>query len=93
MESLRLRGDGRLDPRDVDRRVGPPHVEVPTGELAKYQGVDGVFEAPSYKVARVQIGTQVFTDVVAPLDILRQGYRPVVGHWRTPVDSQQRVRQ
>jgi hypothetical protein len=49
---------------------------VPTGESVKLQGVDGFFEAPTYKVARVQLGTQVFTDVVALLDVPRKGYQP-----------------
>ena len=49
---------------------------VPTGESIKLQGVDGFFEAPLYKVARVEIGDQVFTDVVALLDVPRRGYQP-----------------
>lgn len=49
---------------------------VPTGESTKLQGVDGFFEAPMFKVARVKIGTQVFTDVIALLDVPRRGYTP-----------------
>ena len=49
---------------------------VPTGQSSKLQGMDGFFEAPLYKVARVEIGTQVFTDVIALLDIPRKGYEP-----------------
>lgn len=49
---------------------------VRTGESANFQGLDGVFESPMFKVARVQIGTAVFTDVVAWLDAPRQGYEP-----------------
>ena len=49
---------------------------VATGESVKLQGVDGFFEAPLYKVARVEIGNQVFTDVVALLDVPRRGYQP-----------------
>lgn len=49
---------------------------VPTGDTSKYQGTDGVFEVPMFKVARVQIGTAVFTDVVVRLDAPRAGYQP-----------------
>jgi hypothetical protein len=49
---------------------------VPTGDSSKFQGVDGVFEVPEFKVARVQIGTAVFTDVLARLDAPRAGYEP-----------------
>ncbi|MET0657093.1 MAG: hypothetical protein ABW110_02910 [Steroidobacteraceae bacterium] len=49
---------------------------VPTGESAKLRGVDGIFEAPLYKVKRVRIGTAMFTDVIARLDAARKGYEP-----------------
>ena len=49
---------------------------VPTGESTRRQGVDGVFEVPLYKVKRVQIGSAVFTDVIARLDAPRKGYDP-----------------
>jgi hypothetical protein len=49
---------------------------VPTGESAKLQGMDGFFEAPLFKVARVEVGAQVFTDVIALLDVPRRGYQP-----------------
>jgi hypothetical protein len=49
---------------------------VPTGEVARLQGVDGHYQAPMYKVARVTLGKQVFTEVVALLDVARQGYKP-----------------
>jgi hypothetical protein len=50
---------------------------VPTGEISRLQGTDGVFEVPMFKVARVQIGAAVFTNVVARLDAPRPGYQPV----------------
>jgi len=49
---------------------------VPTGDSSKLQGTEGVFESPMFKVARVQIGAAVFTDVVARLDAPRPGYQP-----------------
>jgi hypothetical protein len=49
---------------------------VPTGETAKFQGTGGVFEVPMFKVARVRVGTAVFTDVIARLDAPRPGYEP-----------------
>lgn len=49
---------------------------APTGESIKQQGTGGVFEAPTYKVPRVQIGDLVFTDVTAELDAPRAGYQP-----------------
>lgn len=49
---------------------------VPTGESVKGQGVDGFYEAPLYKVKRVQIGSMVFTDVITRLDAARKGYNP-----------------
>jgi hypothetical protein len=49
---------------------------APTGDATQLQGIDGEFEVPMYKVARVQIGTAVFTDVVARLDAPRKGYQP-----------------
>ena len=49
---------------------------VPTGESAKFQGLYGVFESPLFKVARVQIGTSVFIDVVARPDVRDPSYRP-----------------
>jgi hypothetical protein len=49
---------------------------VPTGESIKQQGTGGVFEVPTYKVPRVQIGNLVFTDVTAQLDAPRVGYEP-----------------
>lgn len=47
---------------------------APTGESIKQQGTDGVFEVPTYKVPRVQIGDIIFTDVTARLDAPRAGY-------------------
>jgi len=49
---------------------------VPTGETSKFRGVNGVFESPLFKVARIQIGTMVFTDVVARLDVPEPTYQP-----------------
>ena len=49
---------------------------VPTGKSAQMQGIDGVFEVPLFKVARVKIGSAVFTDVEARLDAPRAGYQP-----------------
>lgn len=49
---------------------------VPTGESARFQGLYGVFEVPLYKVARVQIGTAVFTDVIARPDSRDPSYQP-----------------
>lgn len=49
---------------------------APTGETTHLQGVDGEFAVPTFKIARVQIGTAVFTDVVARLDAPRKGYQP-----------------
>jgi hypothetical protein len=49
---------------------------VPTGESIKQQGTGGVFEVPTYKVQRVQIGDVLFTDVTAQLDAPRVGYEP-----------------
>lgn len=51
---------------------------VPTGDSPRVQGIDGFFESPMFKIARIQIGTAVFTDVVARLDAPRQDYQP--GH-------------
>lgn len=49
---------------------------VPTGESTKLQDPRGVFEAPLYKVARLQIGTALFTDVIAQLDVHSPDYQP-----------------
>jgi hypothetical protein len=49
---------------------------VPTGESVKLQGLDGFFEVPLFKVARVELGTASFTDIVARLDSDRAGYKP-----------------
>jgi hypothetical protein len=49
---------------------------APTGEASHLQGVDGEFKVPTFKIPRVQIGTAVFTDVVARLDASRKGYQP-----------------
>jgi hypothetical protein len=49
---------------------------VPTGESVKQQGIDGVFTAPTYKIARLQIGNAVFTDVTAKLDAPQGTYVP-----------------
>ncbi|MGE0030902.1 MAG: hypothetical protein AB7T20_07270 [Steroidobacteraceae bacterium] len=49
---------------------------VPTGEVARFKGLYGEFEAPLYKVSRLQIGTAVFTDVIARLDVRDPTYQP-----------------
>ena len=49
---------------------------VPTGEVARFKGLYGEFEAPLYKVARLQIGTAVFSDVIARLDVRDPTYQP-----------------
>jgi Aspartyl protease len=41
---------------------------VPTGESQKLQDLKGTFEAPLYKVKRLQIGTAVFTEVLTRLE-------------------------
>lgn len=75
--NVRLQFDlGNRDALVLQQAVLDSIHAVPTGESAKYQGVDGVFEAPLYKVVHVKIGTQVFTDVVATLDVPRRGYQP-----------------
>jgi hypothetical protein len=49
---------------------------VPTGESSKFQDPMGVFESPMFKVARLQIGTAVFTNVIAQLDVHSPSYQP-----------------
>jgi aspartyl protease len=49
---------------------------VPTGESESFQGLDGVFAAKKFKVARVVIGGATFTDVVTTMDAARKGYDP-----------------
>lgn len=49
---------------------------VPTGESSKFQDPKGVFESPMFKVARLQIGTAVFTNVIAQLDVHSPSYQP-----------------
>ncbi len=47
---------------------------VPTGDTVKMQGVDGIFEVPTYKIPRVRIGDDVFTNVTANLDPSKDGF-------------------
>ena len=47
-----------------------------TGTTAKMRGIDGVFEAPLYKVPRIQIGTATFEDVITRADVRAVGYKP-----------------
>lgn len=49
---------------------------VATGERSKFQGIDGVFESPRFKVSRIRIGSVAFTDVTTTLDAPRPGYDP-----------------
>lgn len=74
---VRLRFDlGDRTPLVLQKSVLDAAHAVPTGTYANAIGLDGPFKAPFYKVARVQLGTAVFTDVVARLDMPRRGYVP-----------------
>lgn len=78
--------DGMDVPLQFDLGDGSPlvlqqsvldHIKaVPTGESSKFQDAKGnVIESPMFKVARLQIGTAVFTDVVARLDVHDPSYQ------------------
>lgn len=48
---------------------------VPTGQALTFRDAKGnSFESPTFKVARVQIGSAVFTDVIARLDVHHPSY-------------------
>lgn len=51
-------------------------VAIPTGETSRFQGVDGAFESPQFKVSRLQLGGVTFADVVTTMDAARKGYDP-----------------
>jgi hypothetical protein len=75
--NVRLQFDlGNARPLVLQQGVLDAIKAVPTGESARLQGADGFFEAPMFKVGRVEVGTQVFTDVTAVLDVPRKGYQP-----------------
>ncbi|HEU4652872.1 MAG TPA: aspartyl protease family protein [Steroidobacteraceae bacterium] len=49
---------------------------IPLGDASKGMDVKGnLIESPRYKIARVQIGTAVFTDVIAELDVHDSSYQ------------------
>ncbi len=49
---------------------------IPLGDASKGMDVKGnLIESPRYKLARVQIGTAVFTDVIAELDVHDPSYQ------------------
>ncbi len=74
---VRLRFDlGDRTPLVLQKEVLDLVHAVPTGKTTKMQGIDGWFEVPLFKVARVQLGTAEFDDVVARLDTDRKGYKP-----------------
>jgi hypothetical protein len=67
---------GDSTPLTLQRSVLDAAKAIPTGESIKLQGIDGPFEAPLFKVPRIQIGSAVFTNVTAKLDAPRAGYAP-----------------
>ncbi len=67
-------GDGT--PLTLQQSVLDAAKAIPTGESIQLQGIDGTFEAPIFKVPRIQIGSTVFTNVTAKLDVPRAGYMP-----------------
>jgi hypothetical protein len=74
---VRLRFDlGDRTPLVLQQEVLDAVHAVPTGTTTKMQGLDGVFEVPLFKVAHVKLGTAEFTDVIARLDTMREGYEP-----------------
>jgi hypothetical protein len=50
---------------------------VPTSGSFSGQDVKGIFEAPKYRVSRVEIGQASFSDIIARLDVHSPSNRPV----------------
>jgi hypothetical protein len=67
-------GDG--DPLVLHQEVLDQLGADATGATAKRRGIDGVFEAPLYKLPRIQIGTATFEDVIARADVRAGDYKP-----------------
>jgi hypothetical protein len=65
---------GDSTPLTLQKSVLDAIEAVPTGDTVKMQGVDGIFEVPTYKIPRVQIGADVFTNVTANLDSSKDGH-------------------
>lgn len=67
---------GSGSPLDLQESTLERIKAIPTGESESFQGLDGVFAAQKYKVARVSIGSATFTDVETNMDAARKGYDP-----------------
>ena len=67
-------GDG--DPLVLQQGILDQLGAEATGKTARMRGVDGVFEAPLFKVPHIQIGTATFMDVIARADVRAGDYQP-----------------
>ncbi len=65
-------GDSLVVQKEVLDQLGA----VTTGDSAKMRGIDGVFEAPLYKVSQVKLGTATFNDIVTRADVRAGNYKP-----------------
>jgi len=66
---------GDADPLRLQKEALDSISAVPTGQTVKRWGMDGAYEEPTYTVPRIEIGTAVFTNVVARLEPSSTGHR------------------